>query len=125
MIEVVAGILKDENKVLIAKRASHKSMPGKWEFPGGKIEAREDPKKALERELFEELGIKTKTCEYFNTYIHDYGDFKIKLTSYFTEYLEGDFTLTDHDLIEWVEIKELKNYDLTDADKPIIEKLNK
>lgn len=35
MIEVVAGILIKKGKVLIAKRAAHKSMPGKWEFPGG------------------------------------------------------------------------------------------
>jgi hypothetical protein len=31
MIEVLTGILTKENKVLLAKRAPHKSMPGKWE----------------------------------------------------------------------------------------------
>lgn len=47
MIEVVAGIIKIVGKVLIAKRASHKTLPGKWEFPGGKIKKDEDHHAAL------------------------------------------------------------------------------
>ncbi len=109
---------------MIAKRASHKSMPGKWEFPGGKIHLNEDPKIALERELKEELGIETKTGKYCCANEHNYGDIKIKLTSYFTKFISGDFSLSDHDKIAWVSIKDLLSYDLTDADIPIIEKLN-
>ena len=41
MIDVVAGIIMDGNKVLLARRAAHKSFSGKWEFPGGKIEKNE------------------------------------------------------------------------------------
>ena len=53
-IEVVAAVMiGDSGKVLIARRASHKLLPGKWEFPGGKIEGNETPELALERELRE------------------------------------------------------------------------
>lgn len=123
MIEVVVGVLIERGKVLIAKRASHKSMPGKWEFPGGKINTNEDPKTALERELFEEFGVKTKTGEHLVTTEHDYAEFKIKLISYLSTYIEGEYTLIDHEKIEWVRAEQLLGYDMTEADMPIVEKL--
>ncbi len=123
MIKVVAGIIVQNNKVLIARRAPHKSLPGKWEFPGGKIEIGETPEAALERELFEEFGVKTKTGKYIAANKHDYGTFKIKLLAYFSEYLMGDFNLTDHDLIEWVSISQLNSYEMAEADVPIINKI--
>ena len=123
MIEVIAGILVKEDKFLIARRAPHKSLPGKWEFPGGKIEADETHETALERELFEEFSVKTKTGKYITSNEHDYGTFKIKLHSYFSEYQEGIFNLTDHDQIEWVRMNELNNYDLAAADLPIVKVL--
>ena len=43
--------------VLIAKRPAGRPLAGLWEFPGGKIEAGEEPEDALIRELREELGI--------------------------------------------------------------------
>ncbi len=50
--QVVAAIIIKNDKVLIARRAGHKKMPGKWEFPGGKIEEGEATERALEREIF-------------------------------------------------------------------------
>ena len=47
MITVVAALIKKDNKFLIAKRATgDKNVLGKWEFPGGKVEADEDEKQA-------------------------------------------------------------------------------
>jgi len=112
MIDVVAGIIVQKKKVLIARRAPHKSLSGKWEFPGGKIEKDETPEVALERELYEEFGVKTKTGIYITSNEHDYGSFKIKLLAYFSNYIEGNFILTDHDQIEWVRINKLISYDL-------------
>src|SRR5687768_6282514 len=97
MIDVVAGIIRKENKILIARRSSHKSLGGKWEFPGGKIEQGENPKDALERELFEEFNITTTTREYFCSVEHDYQTFQIRLISFFSDYVAGEFTLIDHD----------------------------
>ena len=123
MVEVVAGILIKEGKVLIARRAAHKSMPGKWEFPGGKIEAHESPEAALERELFEEFGVRTQTGRYIGTSTHQSRHFHIKLLAYASVWLSGDFMLTDHDQITWVGLAELPNYDLGEADVAIIRQI--
>lgn len=116
MIEVVAGIIMQNDLILIARRAPHKSHPGKWEFPGGKIEKFETPETALERELKEEFTIQTKTGRFITSTIHDYGTFQINLLAYYSDYISGDFILIDHDKITWVKVQELLLYDLAEAD---------
>ena len=56
--QVVAAIVLREDRVLICQRRDDQPFPLQWEFPGGKIEAGEEPAAALERELEEELGIR-------------------------------------------------------------------
>ena len=58
MINVVGAVMVQGDKVFIFKRAdSLRSMPGFFEFPGGKVEQYEMFKYALQRELSEELKI--------------------------------------------------------------------
>lgn len=57
-IEVAAGIITDtRGRVLLMQRLPGKHLAGRWEFPGGKLEAGESVARALVRELDEELGI--------------------------------------------------------------------
>ena len=116
MIKVVAAIIKRDNLYLIARRAQHKDHPGKWEFPGGKIDKGETPEKALERELFEEFGVFAKTGLHIATVKHDYKTFKIELTAFEVSISEEPLKLTDHDQIAWVTREELGNYELSGAD---------
>ncbi len=57
MIQVVAGVLERDGKILICQRRADQPHALKWEFPGGKLEPGESPAAALVRELREELGI--------------------------------------------------------------------
>jgi len=57
MINVTAAIIERDGKILIAKRSSTSSLPNKWEFPGGKVEAGETTEECLARELWEEFNI--------------------------------------------------------------------
>ena len=54
---VVAAIIKKNNQYLIVQRNRNKHLGLKWEFPGGKVHENEDFKKALTREIEEELNI--------------------------------------------------------------------
>ena len=57
-IEVVAGIIFFEDKILCVQRPKNKLtyISEKFEFPGGKIEKNETNIEALNRELLEELN---------------------------------------------------------------------
>lgn len=58
MIVVVKGVIFNEGKVLIVKRANDDEIGGgTWECVGGKIEFGEDLETALEREIKEEVGL--------------------------------------------------------------------
>lgn len=123
MIEVVCGIIYHKKKVLLCRRNSQKHMGGFWEFPGGKIEKYEMPKEALKRELAEELEIEIEECEYFDSSIHSYDNFTIRLTAFECKFIESAFKLSVHDMFEWIEVEDLLQKKLVPADIPIVEKL--
>ena len=109
-----------EDHVFLARRRPGKSMAGKWEFPGGKIEKDEEPKNALQRELLEELGMLVEVLEPLGTNNHCYPDFSIQLIAYKCRFISSENLLTDHDAFEWVDPLRLKEYDLSEADLPFI-----
>jgi 8-oxo-dGTP diphosphatase len=55
-----AVITRRDGQVLLAQRPPGKAYAGYWEFPGGKVEPGETPRRALDRELAEELGIRVR-----------------------------------------------------------------
>lgn len=124
-IKVVCGIIYKNEQVFICRRKASKTLGGFWEFPGGKIENGEQNELALTRELYEELGMKVKVKDYFKTVIHSYEKFTIELIAYKSIFIEANFNMTDHDAYEWLDIKELNNWNLAPADIPIAEALIK
>jgi 8-oxo-dGTP diphosphatase len=123
MTQVVAAIIKKEDKYLLARRAGHKIHGGQWEFPGGKIDLYETPEEAVVRELYEEFKVKTETIKHLVTITHDYIDFKIELMAYESVVIAGDFELNDHDQISWLSLEEISGYNLAEADRKLVEKL--
>lgn len=71
---VAAAILVERGKVLLSRRKEGTHLAGRWEFPGGKVEAGEDPRAALARELEEELGIRARVSEIVDVTFHRYDD---------------------------------------------------
>jgi 8-oxo-dGTP diphosphatase len=71
---VAAAVLVESGRVLLTRRKSGAHLEGKWEFPGGKVEAGEDPRDALVRELREEIGIEAQVGEILDVTFHRYED---------------------------------------------------
>ena len=124
MITVVAALIKKEDKILIAKRATGDSnVYGKWEFPGGKVEIGETEKSAIEREIKEEFEMDIKAIKFITNNICEYPTRTIDLRLYECKYLGGEFKLHDHLEYAWIDLKELLKYDLAKADIPLAEYL--
>lgn len=120
MIKVVAALTCKDNKILIARRATgDPNVLGKWEFPGGKVEANESEEAAIEREIKEEFELTVKAKRFLINNICEYPEKKIDLRLYECEYLSGEFCLHDHFEYKWVELTKLIDFDLAPADVPL------
>lgn len=122
MITVVAGLIRKDDKYLIAKRIyGDEPSKGKWEFPGGKVEFGEDESRAIEREIREEFSMEVRAIRYLTNSIYEFPTRTIELRLYECEYVGGAFKLTDHSDYRWVRKDELLDYDLAPADRPLAE----
>lgn len=120
MLKVVAALIQKDGKLLIAKRATgNKEVIGKWEFPGGKVEAGETEEQAIEREIKEEFDLVIKAETFLINNECKYPNKSIDLRLYSCKYISGDFKLHDHFDYKWVEVSDLLNYDLAQADIPL------
>lgn len=120
-IAVVCGlIVKDDGRVLAARRSSSMDLPGKWEFPGGKVEPGETPEEALIREVNEELGILVKISGTIPAHIHHYKEKSIKLIPFVCSVISGEVRLREHQSWNWFDHKKLGELDWAEADIPIL-----
>jgi 8-oxo-dGTP diphosphatase len=69
---VAAAVIVREGRALLSQRKGGSHLAGAWEFPGGKVEAGEDPKAALVRELAEELGVRATVGDIVEVTFHRY-----------------------------------------------------
>ena len=121
MIQVVAGIIYKDGKILIAKRNLHKDQGGKWEFPGGKVEKGETNEEALKREIKEELDADIEVKEYVGENEFHYPEKDVKLIFYQANLISDRVKLLEHEDYKWIKIEESSKYDFAEADKKVFE----
>jgi len=120
-IEVVAGALFDTSgRVLIAQRPAGKALAGRWEFPGGKLHAGEDPYAGLVRELREELGVELHAAERLLRYPHAYPERTVWLDMWIATDWSGEPRGLDGQALKWVDPARLHEEDILEADQPIV-----
>ncbi len=123
LLFVVACALVDaDGRVLLSKRPEGKALAGLWEFPGGKLEAGENPEDCLVRELHEELGITVKTaCLSPLTFAsHRYETFHLFMPLYICRRFKGIPVGREGQEIKWVKPRQMRDYPMPPADEPLI-----
>jgi 8-oxo-dGTP diphosphatase len=108
------GLIKKDNKFLITKRSmADNYMPGYWDIPGGTIKFQENIKDGLDREIFEETGLRVKIGRIIFCYDFPSGSERHQFQIvYECEYSDGEVTLNlkDHEEYKWVGMAELQNF---------------
>ncbi|CNH37626.1 pyrimidine (deoxy)nucleoside triphosphate pyrophosphohydrolase [Yersinia aldovae] len=121
MIDVVAAIIEQDGKILLARRDADRDQAGLWEFPGGKVEAEESQPQALMRELSEELGIEATISGYIGTNQWDSGHQTIRLHGWHVVHFSGEPELHCHSAIVWLTPQQAYLYPLAPADIPLLD----
>ena len=119
-LDVVGAVIVKDGKVLCAQRGSDSRLPGMWEFPGGKIEAGETPRQALEREISEELKCRVDVGEQVARTTHEYNFAAVTLTTFYCTLLEGSPGLTEHAALVWLPPARLRSLQWAPADIPAV-----
>ncbi|WP_428353263.1 Nudix family hydrolase [Methyloprofundus sp.] len=120
-IDVAVGVVWDKSgRILIARRKDDAHQGGLWEFPGGKFEPSENDAQALDRELFEELNIKTKSSRPLIKINYNYPDLKVRLYVREVHEYEGVPIGKEGQPLLWVTLRELDSYKFPEANKPIL-----
>jgi 8-oxo-dGTP diphosphatase len=122
-IEVAAGLVFRQGKLLITQRYADAHLGGLWEFPGGKREAHETFENCLTRELREELGIEVAIGERVESLIHEYPGKTVHLEFFRCVWLKHEPRTLGCDALRWVSAEELKDYSFPAADEQLLGRL--
>lgn len=122
-IEVVAAIIKKDDRVLATQRGYGEFKDG-WEFPGGKIEAGETPEAALKREIEEELNASIEVGDLLLTVEYSYETFHLIMHCFWSE-LTSDITLLEHEAAQWLSRASIDSVDWLPADIEVVSAIKK
>jgi mutator protein MutT len=122
-IEVSAGLVFWNGRVLITQRRAGDHLGGLWEFPGGKRHPGESYEDCLRRELMEELGIEVDVGERFAALTHDYPEKSVHLEFFLCRWLRREPQAIGAADFAWVNREQLAQYSFPAADEQLLEKL--
>lgn len=127
---VVAAALVDDlarpTRLLAARRSKPKTLRGRWEFPGGKIDDGETVIEAVHREIREELGIDIELGD--EVLPSDGGTWplteKYVMRLWWAQIASGEpQPLVEHDELRWLDLGTWLSVPWLDPDIPIVSRL--
>ena len=118
--EVAAAVIERPGEFLLAQRPEGKPYPGYWEFPGGKIEADEDARAALARELAEELGIVVREATPWITRMYVYTHATVRLHFFRVSAWDGEPQPLEDQAIAWQPVGRPNVSPMLPANAPVL-----
>lgn len=123
-IRVAVGVIENnQDEIFICQRTGGQHQAGKWEYPGGKVEAGETTPQALARELAEEIGIAVEQCVPLLQIEHDYPDKSVLLDVWRVTAFAGAPYGREGQPARWVARHALLEFEFPEANLPITEKV--
>lgn len=110
-------VIRDDNGhcLLLKRSMSSKGNPGKWDLPGGKIDAGENFEEALLREVAEETGLTISIQHVAGTAESELQTIRVVYLILEGRLESGQVRLSsEHDDYVWVDRQELAKLDLCD-----------
>lgn len=90
------------SEFLLAQRPPGKVYAGYWEFPGGKVEAGESARQALQRELQEELGVTVEQAWPWVCCEFSYPHATVRLRFFRVNAWHGEVAPIEHSAMVWL-----------------------
>ena len=119
-VKVVIAIIKKNDKFFIQKRPSSGLFADLWEFPGGKIEPKENARQALAREIREELNVEVKYAKPLFELKQFYTQFRAHLNVWSCEVNPLPKEDSNH---KWVKFPQLHHFPMPSGSARIIDLL--
>lgn len=115
-----AGIAVRHGRVLVGRRKPGGDLGGRWEFPGGKLEAGETAEEALVREYDEELGVEATALGRLGRSSFEHRGRPYELVAVALSVSGDEFVLREHDEFRWATAEELVSMDLAESDRALL-----
>ena len=122
--QIAVGVVFKKDRILITRRKPEGLLGGLWEFPGGKIQKREQAEAACIREIKEEVNLAVTIDAHLCRIKHAYTHFKIQMEVFCCSYVSGRVKLrgpVDH---RWIRFDQLEAYPLPKANHKFLSQLN-
>jgi 8-oxo-dGTP diphosphatase len=120
---IVAAVIMTNGRVLACERSAPPEVAGRWEFPGGKVEAGETEAQALVRECAEELGVRVEVGARVGPDV-PLAHGRAVLRVFAVTLIDGDVPRAlEHTAMRWLTVDELDSVPWLPADKPIVAEL--
>jgi mutator protein MutT len=122
-VEVAAGLIIRDGKILITQRLNNAHLGGLWEFPGGKRKPGETPDACLTREVMEELGLTIAVHEQVASAEHLDAERRVHLQFYRCTILSGEPRTLGCAAYRWVTAAQIGAYRFPPADEPLVRRI--
>lgn len=104
---------------IILKKAERGVSNGKWNAPGGNIEANESPEECAVREVFEETGLKVKELFYHGVmdfHLNGGEDISFRVHLFSTRSISGEVKSSEEGEVRWFDFESIPISEMWDDD---------
>ncbi len=109
-VQVVIGVVRKGDRLLITRRRDEGLLGGLWEFPGGKLAPGETLEDGCRREIREEVGLAVQVEKHLARIRHAYSHFKLVADVFLCRWKGGRVRLDGPVDFRWIRSGEMADY---------------